>query len=186
MTFYPSARKEGLAIEELDGELLIYDLDSDRAHCLNGEAAAVWKLCDGSRSLAELATAVAPKAPEEIAEAIVNHALEGLSKRKLLIGELPETGHGVSRRELLRKLAIVGATGLALPVVKSIVAPTAAQAATCLPPGAVCATSAQCCSGLCVSGVCAPTRRDTCLPSGAMCSDSAQCCSGQCVNGVCV
>jgi len=152
VTFRPLARRDGLAVEELDGELLIYDLDTDKAHCLNGEAAEVWKLCDGSRSVGDISSAVDPEAPREFAEDVVLHALTELSKRKLLVGELPEGVTGVSRRDLFRKLAVVGAVGLAIPVVKSIVAPTAAQAATCLPPGAGCSASAQCCSGVC-SGV---------------------------------
>lgn len=150
----PLARVDGLVVEELDGELLIYDLDTNEAHCLNGEAAAVWRFCDGSRSIADLSVAVAPAAPRDVAAEMVNHALSELGKRGLLDGDVPETGSGVSRRELLRKLAVVGAVGLALPVVKSIVAPTAAQAATCLPPGALCTSSAQCCSGLCQGGIC--------------------------------
>jgi hypothetical protein len=31
----PLARKEGLVIQELPDEVLVYDLDRDRAHCLN-------------------------------------------------------------------------------------------------------------------------------------------------------
>ena len=154
MTYRPLARQEGLAIEELDGELLIYDLETDKAHCLNGEAATVWRLCDGSRSVEELASGVAPDAPKDVAEEMALHALSELGKRRLLVGDVSETGSGVSRRELFRKLALVGAAGLAIPAVKSIVAPTAAQAATCLPPGAICTASAQCCSGTCAGGWC--------------------------------
>ena len=193
--FRPVARIERIAVEELDGELLIYDLDTHKAHCLNGEAAAVWDLCDGSRSVADLSEAVAPDLPPDVAEQVVHHALSELAKRKLLVEPLPEADPGVSRREVLRKLAVAGAVGLAIPVVKSIVAPTAAQAATCLPYGAACTSSAQCCSGVCAGGFCAPVARPAGatsaggdpaegaeplgLPPGVMAVDPAQCASGR-------
>ena len=53
--FLPKARSEGIITKDIDGELLIYDRTCDRAHCLNGTAAAIWKLCDGRRSVAEIA-----------------------------------------------------------------------------------------------------------------------------------
>ena len=43
----PVAREENLAIEELDDELLIYDLHSNRAHSLGSAATSVWRACDG-------------------------------------------------------------------------------------------------------------------------------------------
>ena len=43
---------------------------------------------------------------------------------------------------------------VAVPLVTSIVAPTAAQAATCFPSGHACASGPQCCSNLCNANVC--------------------------------
>ena len=43
----PLARSEGLITEELDGELLVYDSESNLAHALDAEAAALWRACDG-------------------------------------------------------------------------------------------------------------------------------------------
>ncbi len=37
----PLARHEGLVVQKLDGEVLIYDLQRHRAHCLNSTAAAI-------------------------------------------------------------------------------------------------------------------------------------------------
>lgn len=144
----PAVRTEGLITEELDGELLIYDRVRDKAHCLNGSAAVVWRHCDGTRTVEELGRLIAPEADPELRGELALAALNQLERRHLLAEGLP-VGSAVSRRELMRKAALVGAVGLALPVVKSIVAPTAAQAATCLPGGAACSSSAQCCSGIC-------------------------------------
>ena len=40
---YPVARKSGLVVQEMPDEVLVYDLNSNKAHCLNQTAASVWK-----------------------------------------------------------------------------------------------------------------------------------------------
>jgi hypothetical protein len=69
------------------------------------------------------------------------------------------TASGLSRRDALRRVALVGAgAAAAAPLVKSIVAPTPAQAGTtpCFPDGTGCSIDAQCCSNNCNGGVCGP------------------------------
>jgi hypothetical protein len=151
--FRPRARTENLVVEELDDELLIYDSERDKAHALNGVSAFVWKQSDGHRSVEDLARMVEDDYGDE-ADEVVQLALRQLWERRLILEPSPDSVD-TSRRDLLRKLAIGGAIGLSIPVVKSIVAPTAAQAATCKFPGAACTASAQCCSGVCTpSGFC--------------------------------
>ena len=59
-------------------------------------------------------------------------------------------------RRRLKRAAVVAA--VAVPVVTSIVAPTAAHAATCLPSGAQCTRTSQCCQTpvplVCAGGIC--------------------------------
>lgn len=43
--FYPIARKTDLVIQEADDEVLIYDLSTNKASCLNKTAAFVWQNC---------------------------------------------------------------------------------------------------------------------------------------------
>src|ERR1700687_761084 len=52
--FLPKARREAIITKEVDGELLVYDRERDRAHCLNETAAAIWRLCDGRTSVGEI------------------------------------------------------------------------------------------------------------------------------------
>jgi hypothetical protein len=52
--FRPKRRPE-IRIETVDDELVLYDAASGRAAYLNDSAAVVWKLCDGERSVAEIA-----------------------------------------------------------------------------------------------------------------------------------
>lgn len=56
LEFLPKARCEALITKEVDGELLVYDRSRDKAHCLNESAAAIWKLCDGRTTPAEIAS----------------------------------------------------------------------------------------------------------------------------------
>ena len=142
----PRARTEELVVEELGDELLIYDLRTDAAHSLDGDAAAVWRACDGQASPAGVADATGLEA------AAVDHALLELAERDLLD---PPLDH--SRREALKIGATAGAVGVAIPIIRSIVAPTAAQAQSgCLPDGSACAIDAQCCGLNCNAGTCGP------------------------------
>jgi hypothetical protein len=136
----PSGRREGLIVETLGDELLVYDSETGRAHSLNAVAAAVWEACDGVRSPAAIAEAVGA------IEDDVWRALTQLDERGLLDGTLPRrmSGPEYSRRQAVRRMGLIGASAaLAGPLVKSIVVPTAAQAgdqASCVPEGGQCGT----------------------------------------------
>lgn len=151
----PVARRRGLVVKEVCNEVLVYDTESDRAHCLNETAAQVWKLCDGRRDARAIAQAMQEEQNVTVDEKVVLFALTQLGRDGLLEQQLvtPNVFPGMSRRQMMRTLGI--ATAVALPLVTSIVAPTAVQAASCRPSGASCNGSGQCCSGLCSSGTCA-------------------------------
>ena len=147
----PLARRDGLSIEELDDELLIYDRACDVAHCLTPLAASVWRACDGKRGLASLTT---HSADEVLA------AVEELRQKRLLAEPSPA---GMSRRQMVRRVA---ATAAAAPLVVSVLAPTAAHAqsqpVTCADlndcqvpngPGGIC-----CPAGTAFEGTCAPNQ----------------------------
>ena len=148
----PLARKEGLVVQELPDEILVYDLDRDKAHCLNETAAMVWRKCDGRATTTAISKALENELRKPVDEKIVWLALDQLGRNNLLeqIPAPPPVMNGLNRREMVRALGIAAA--VAIPVVTSIVAPTPAQAATCLPSGAACTSGAQCCSGVCNGG----------------------------------
>jgi coenzyme PQQ synthesis protein D (PqqD) len=152
--FAPRARQEGLVIQQLADELLVYDQDGFKAHCLNSTAALVWKHCDGKKTARAIALAVEKEAGASVDEELVWLALGQLGKSRLLTERIvPARTPGISRREMIRRVGITAA--VALPVVTSIIAPKAAQAANCRASGQGCGTGAQCCSGLCNGGTCA-------------------------------
>ena len=142
----PQARTTGVVVEQLADEVLVYDLERDRAHCLNLAAARVWEKCDGKHSVSEIATEVGN-------EEVTWMAVEQLSRAGLLEEKIKRPAVGMNRREVIKKRAVAAAIGV--PVVTSIVAPTASHAANCLPTGASCTTSANCCSGVCNANRCA-------------------------------
>lgn len=155
----PKARSSGLIVQELDDEVLVYDTERATAHCLNRTAGLVWRWSDGETSVAEMAErlrrtlSLATEDP-----AIVLDALHRLQKARLLEETPDRPAHAASRsrRDALR---LAGASFL--PLVTTIVAPHAAEAATCIAQGQVCTTSAQCCPNnqnvrCCRNGRCAP------------------------------
>jgi hypothetical protein len=93
--------EEGLIVQRLDDELLVYDTASDEVHCLSGGAAA----------------------------------------------EFETAADDVSRREVIRTLALAGAAVAGVsPVIRSIAAPTPAQAQSTSCGSLTCTASEFCCS----------------------------------------
>ena len=124
----PVARTQNLIIKELPDETLIYDLESDQAHCLNLTAALAWKNCDGSHSIADLTQLLIVRLGVDVAEDVVWLALGQLGKFDLLL-QSPAAPHAadLTRRQLARHL---GLAALSLPLIASICSPTAAQSAS--------------------------------------------------------
>jgi len=50
---------EGLEVHEAQDGLVVFNPETDRVHHLNGTAAVVFELCDGSRETADLPALVA-------------------------------------------------------------------------------------------------------------------------------
>ena len=150
----PEARKEGLIVRTLSGEVLVYDRDRSKAHCLNSTAALVWQYCDGKTPVSQIARTIEGAINVPVDEEVVWLGVEQLKKSKLLKSTtVPSHVSGLSRRDVMKRIGLAAA--VALPVVTSIIAPSAAQAANCLPSGQVCTSSAQCCSQVCSGGMCA-------------------------------
>ena len=59
---------KGFVIEEMDDEILLYKPSLHRAIHLNGSAATIWKLCDGTRTIKDLVTLSYVGVPERAVE----------------------------------------------------------------------------------------------------------------------
>lgn len=125
---FPLAASSDLVVQEFKDEVLIYNLRTNRAFCLNATSAAVWQACDGNRGVLEIADEVSRKLNTFVNEDIVWLALEQLKKDSLLVDseDLLINFGGMSRRDMIRKAGL--ATMVALPLVSSLVAPPAAAA----------------------------------------------------------
>jgi hypothetical protein len=151
----PQARKVGLVIQRVQDEVLVYDRDLNKAHCLNETAAAVWKHCDGKTTVDEMACLLEKQLELPVDEAVLGFGLDQLEKAHLLEEPMSRVSNGktISRREVMRRIGVGAA--VALPLVTSIIAPRAAAAANCRTTGQACTANAQCCSNNCVALVCA-------------------------------
>lgn len=145
----PVARTSDLIIEKLPGEVLVYDYQTTKAHCLNSAAALVWANCDGLTTIAHATELLQREMKVPIGDEVVWLALEQLDEARLLKESVvkPPQLANLSRRALVKSLSVAA---VALPSIVSLAAPTAAAAATCRAAGAACANDSDCCSNNCV------------------------------------
>lgn len=165
----PKARNREILIQELENEVLIYDLKINKAFSLNETCAMVWRVCDGVKDIDEIAQKLSFKTKELVNKEVVWLALESLKKENLLVDEIeiPKLFNGLNRREVIRKVGF--ATMVAIPVITSLIAPTAANAQSgsgLLALNSLCSTNNQCASGFCTLLAFTSTRR--CCGSGVV------------------
>lgn len=146
----PQARTDNLVIRELDDETLVYDMERDKAHCLNQTAALIWQQCDGKTTATQAARALGKELDTSVDADLVWLAVRQLQRFHLV--EVSKNSPSVSRRDLVLKYAPLA---LALPVILSINTPAPAQAASCGGQGAPCGgTNPPCCAGCSCDGTC--------------------------------
>jgi len=192
----PVSRQKDLVVRELKGEVLIYDLKDNKAFCLNETSAIVWQLCDGNKSVAEIRQSMARKLKTPVTEDLVWLALDQLKQDNLLENsvQIETNPGGLSRREAIRRVGL--ASMIALPMISSLMAPTAAMANShCTALQGVCTASDECCADApnCNGGICCVGSGT--LPAGsgttsngstaAECQSNleSQCCSGRAAIG---
>ncbi len=126
----PKARKESLVVQELDNEILIFDLESNKAVCLNETSALIWQACDGNNDVSEISKLVGKQLNSSVNDDFVWLAIDQLKKENLIENkdEVTVDFEGMSRREVIRKVGL--ASVIALPVVTGLVAPPAVAASS--------------------------------------------------------
>jgi hypothetical protein len=131
---FPLARSRGLKIEEFDDELVVYDVERDRAHSLHAVATAVWRRCDGRTSVEEISRAAGEALGLPPNLDVTWEALRQLDMIGLLEAPPQEPGgEAVARRRALRQLG--RAAAVIVPFVASMAIPTAAYAQSPGTPG---------------------------------------------------
>ena len=158
---HPKARTEKLIIKELPDETLVYDLESNQAHCLNKSASWVWRHCDGKTTVDDLSKAMAYETGGAADDNLIWFALQQLERFNLLTvtPTLPPDLVVLNRRRWVQQ---VGFAAIALPLIISISAPDANAQGSCPAPpakqpnGCPCNGNGNCLSGNCVANVCQP------------------------------
>jgi hypothetical protein len=130
----PMARQTDVVVQKLKDEILIYDLLIHKAYCLNQTSAIVYQLCDGKHSVSDVSKELSKKLKSTVSEDLVWLAIDQLKQNNLLAESagVEVNFNGLSRREAIRKAGL--ASMVALPLISSLAAPTAADAqssATC-------------------------------------------------------
>lgn len=126
---FPLSRKENIVTQELDGEILVYNLETNKAVCMNETSALVWSLCDGKKSVGEISQTIAKKMNATANEDLVWLAIDQLKDENLMVNsEINSPFEGINRREVIKKVGL--GTMIALPIVTGLIAPTAANAAS--------------------------------------------------------
>lgn len=149
----PMARKNDLVVQETTDEVLVYDLKTSKAHCLNSSAALVWKSCNGSNTVTDIAREFETSGMGSVSEDFVWLAIDQLNENNLLESEVAVRFNGHSRRQALKTIGL--ASVAALPIIASLAAPQNALAAL----SCACQTPANCMqipAGTCPSTVCNP------------------------------
>ena len=146
----PLARKKGLLIERLPDEVLVYDLDRKKAHCLNGSAALIWSQCDGKTSVEEILRTLERQAQGEVNVDVMWFGLDQLYKARLIETRVVRPGvkGKLSRRDLVKRIGLA----VSIPLVASILAPTASAALSCV--GRPCPGGTGCGLCSCVASLC--------------------------------
>jgi hypothetical protein len=154
---YPQARQNGIVVQEMPDEVLVYDVDSSKAHCLNDTAARVWKSCDGTNSVADIVKNFEKTGGGKVTEDFVWLAIDQLNEKGLLEIGVKSQFAGQSRRDVLKKIGL--ASVVALPIIATLVAPpNALSAVSCVCIGVGPAGDAQCaalgmgCMNMCGGG----------------------------------
>ena len=154
----PVARRSDLVVQEMPGEVLVYDLNTNKAHCLNETAAYVWRSCDGNASINDIIESFEKNSGGKVSEDFVWLAIDQLNENGLLEPGVAPRFAGESRRSVIKKIGL--ASVIALPVIASLVAPRSAMASVscaCVTPGnclaqTMCPSTVNCNVG----GICAP------------------------------
>jgi hypothetical protein len=184
----PNARKTNLVVQELPAELLVYDLQRNQAICLNQTARLILEQCDGKTTVEEAIRKINRHTNANLSEEIFWVGLGQLKKNRLLdesYFEIPK----VSRRDLMR--SGISLT-LALPLVTSLIAPSAVNAQSnnlaCVTVGQSCFVDLNnmdnCCPEtsctMLVNGFCCLTVGNTipCDPDNDLCCPDTFCCDG--------
>ena len=171
----PRAKSENTVVQHLKDEMLIYNLKTNQAFCLNSTAGKVFNACNGEQTFEDL------KIQYKFTDDLIYLTLEELKRNYLL--EHHQSSHfgELTRREVIKKVGLMSM--IALPVITGLLAPQAAHAASSVRAdnGTTCTIQNPYNSTECKSGNCTSTFASTYDPSSggsSVSSGGVKCCAG--------
>lgn len=167
----PVAKLSDLVITESGEEVIVYDQISHQIHHLNRTSAVIWRSCDGTRTVSQIARSASAELGVSVDEDLVHVALAKLDDAHLFADSLLSSSRvgRQSRRQVIKRMAVVGGGIAIVPVITSITAPGAAAAFS-----AFCGQQRFCPDGL----------NSTCSNQIASCGQCG--CGGGVFAGICV
>jgi pyrroloquinoline quinone biosynthesis protein D len=94
--------RAGVYFEEMDDEAVVYGRTGKRAIHLNETATVVWKLCDGERTVADIAALLTreyPASADEIAEGVAKAVDQMVAARMMSLARPLKTTEKMSPPE---------------------------------------------------------------------------------------
>ncbi len=149
----PVVRK-GLQLNRLDDELLVYDGKEDVVHLLNETTACVFELLSGGAvTQDEIEAQIAQRTGAAPSESVFLLAVDELRKVNLLedLADNAEPLSDLTRRAMLRKMAMTGAAALLIPAITTL-SPRRAYgqvSGACREKKECCTVDADCCDEKC-------------------------------------
>jgi hypothetical protein len=135
--------RRGLVKHRLGDEVLIYDAAIESIHLLDGTTARVAESLDQGRDEIDIVAELEVQPGSGAGDSLLALALDELSKADLIeYSQPPLPMTDVTRRQLLQKLAAVGA-GLVIPMVLSLTPSSAGAASVC---GQSCGSNSSICT----------------------------------------
>lgn len=114
-----------ITVQDVETETLLYDERSHKAWCLNRIAGSIWRLCDGQRTVSQIAAAAGAQLGTPVSEDIVLLTLAELREKELLLSTTDELlPQGITRRQMISRAGLTAAA--LLPVIAALTAPRAA------------------------------------------------------------
>ena len=167
----PIVRK-GLHLNRLDDELLVYDAQEEVVHLLNETTACVLELLrDGTLTQDEIEAQITQRTGAGPSESVFLLAVDELRKANLLedLADNAEPLNDLTRRAMLRKMAMTGAAALLIPAVTTL-SPRRAYGQASL--GGVCREKKECCT---VDADCCHDKCDQPTDNGCQIAGSGEC-----------
>lgn len=159
MIHHGLSRRSGLLRHSLDDHSVVYDQTNDRIHLLDPTTSHILdRIENGVSDAATLTEEIQRATPDSDSQALVQLALEELEKADLLeVADSPPpepaASHptDVTRRDLLRRVAVSGLSALLVPAIVTLTADTAYAQDSCGQCNGNCIVSPCCAGFICVS-----------------------------------